>query len=509
MSVIFAVSFANLLGELQTVQPGTVLATSGACLPPVCGDNSTNYGVVLAGNTLQELQANSVGFIVRLPDTDTDYDNVELFIQTLYSQLSTTAKVNFRRSPSIDSISPDTGQRGTRVVIEGENLLGFGHGTIEFSQVSIGGTNAMIDPRSNSTHIFARVLSGIAGSNSVAVNTTQRINGVEYDGPYTSSVSRWTQLEDGLVSEIIPPAAKINATINLCGERLLGGGASVADITIAEQQVEIFGDLVPSGGLSECIEIRVPNVSNPENATGGVTIESDAGAIVESSSNIIFTYAVITDVTPSSGQVGTEVTISGIGLLSGYADLTPSVFLADVEATLLTSSPERIVVRVQDPSTSGSGGSEFMNITGDTVITVTRDSSEFSVSLADSWEYLEPGVIELVQPVFGQFGTRITLTGTNLLGYGSSLREARVDGVTAVIVSQTNNEVVIEAPDIETLGRVSIVLEANNRALVRLDDAFEFRERGVVLDLDPPSGQNGTFGKCSAGHPHFMHSSRF
>jgi hypothetical protein len=498
--VVFIVSFANLLGELQTVQPGTVLATSGACLPPVCGDNSTNYEVVLAGNTLQELQANSFEFIVRLPDTDTDYDNVELFIQTLYSQLSTTAKVNFRRSPSIDSISPDTGQRGTRVVIEGENLLGFGHGTIEFSQVSIGGTNAMIDPRSNSTHIFARVLSGIAGSNSVAVNTTQRINGVEYDGPYTSSVSRWTQLEDGLVSEIIPPAAKINATINLCGERLLGGGASVADITIAEQQVEIFGDLVLSGGLSECIEIRVPNVSNPENATGGVTIESDAGAIVESSSNIIFTYAVITDVTPSSGQVGTEVTISGIGLLSGYADLTPSVFLADVEATLLTSSPERIVVRVQDPSTSGSGGSEFMNITGDTVITVTRDSSEFSVSLADSWEYLEPGVIELVQPVFGQFGTRITLTGTNLLGYGSSLREARVDGVTAVIVSQTNNEVVIEAPDIETLGRVSIVLEANNRALVRLDDAFEFRERGVVLDLDPPSGQNGTFVSISGSN---------
>ena len=475
-----------------------MLATSSACLPPFCGDNSTTYEVVLAGNTLQQLQANSVGFVVRLPDTDTDYDNVELFIQTFYSQLSTNARVNFRRSPSIDSISPDTGQRGTRVVIEGENLLGFGQGSIEFSQVSIGGNNAMIDPRSNSTHIFARVLSGIAGSNSVAVNTTQRINGIEYDGPYTSSVSQWTQLIDGAVSEIIPPAAKINATINLCGERLLGGGASVANITIAEQQVEIIGDLVLSGGgSSECIEIRVPGVSNPENATGGVTIESDTGAIVESPSNIIFTYAVITDVTPSSGQVGTEVTISGIGLLSGYADLTPSVFLADVETTLLSSSPERIDVRVRAPFTTGSGGSESMNITGDTVITVTRDSSEFSVSLADSWEYLEPGVIELVQPVFGQFGTRITLTGTNLLGYGSSLREARVDSVPAAIVSQTNNEVVIEAPDIETLGRVSIVLEANNGALVRLDDAFEFRERGVVLDLDPPSGQNGTFGKCS------------
>ena len=489
-------SFTQLLGGTQTVQPGSVLATSSACLPPTCGDNSTGYEVLLAGTTLQELQADSVSFIVRLPDTDRDYDNVELFIQTFYSLLSTNARVNFRRSPPITSLSPSRGQRGTTVVIVGENLLGNGEGDIEFSRVLIGSSDAEVDSRSNSTHIFARVVSGVPDSSTVTVNTTQTISGGEYDGPYTYSDSLWTQLEDGVVSEIVPPAAQISSTVSVCGERLRGGGTNVVSITIADQDVENHGVVVASGAL-ECIEIQVPSVSSPEDVPpGGVTIESDTGAIVESLPSISFTYAVVTNVVPTQGQVGTEVTISGIGLLSGYPTLSPTVFLAGVGATVVSFTSERIVVRVQDlemGSASGSGNST--NSTGDTVVTVTRGSTEFSVSLAGSWEYLDPGTIQLVQPDSGQFGTRVTLSGTNLLGYGSRLREVRVDGSSAEIVSETDSEVVIDAPDIQTLGRVDIILESNNGALVSLSEAFEYRERGVILGLDPASGQNGTFGE--------------
>ena len=444
---------------------------------------------------LEELEAERFGFVVRLPDTDTDYDDAELFIQTFYSLLPTNTRVNFRRSPPITNISLNTGQRGTRVVITGERLLGFGEGTVELNQVLIGSSYAEIDSN-NLTHISARVASGVPGSNAILVNTTQTISGNRYNGPYTSSNSLWTQLEDGVVSEIIPPAAQTNGTVRICGERLLGGGVSIDSITLADQQVETFGEVVAEGGSLECIEVRVPNISSPEDVPpGGVRIESDTGAIVESFSNVSFTYAIITDITPSQGQVGTEVTISGIGLLSGYPDLSPTVSLAGTEATVLSNSSERIVVRVQDPETTGSGELNLFNIAGDTVVTVTRDGAELSVSLADSWQYLEPGTIEAVQPVFGQFGTRITLTGTNLLGYGSSLREVRIDGSPAEIMSESNSEVVINAPDIETIGFVNITLEANNGALVSLEGAFEYRPRGVITDLNPPSGQNGTFGE--------------
>ena len=505
-------SFVQLRGGFQTVQPGTVLATSRACLPPTCGDNSTGYEVVLADKTLEELQATSLSFVVRVPDTNVDRDNSELSIQTFYSLLSTNTRVNYRRSPPINGISPSRGQRGTRVVIspiEGESLIGFGFGDIVLSRVLVGSSDAEIDTdRSNETHIYARVSSGTPGSSAISINTTQTISGTDYEGPYTYSDSLWTQLEDGVVSELVPPAAQINSSVRICGERLLGGGSNIASITIAGEEVGYFGRVLSAGDSLECIDITVPEVSNPESVeSGGVTVESDTGAIVESENGVSFTYAVVTDVTPSQGQVGTEVTISGVGLLSGYPGTQPTVSLAGVEATVVSSSPETIVVRAQDPNDlffSGSGSSGPLNSTGDVVITVAPDDTEFSVSLSESWEYLESGVIQLVQPYFGQFGTRITLSGTNLLGYGSGLREVLVGGSLAGVVSESNSVVVIDAPDIGNLGRVDIVMESENGALVELEDEFEYRERGVISGLDPAFGQNGTFGqfKLYSTHTH-------
>ena len=395
------------------------------------------------------------------------------------------------------------------MVIEGENLLGNGHGVIRFSRVVVGTNEAELDlTQSNSTHIYSRISSGDAGSTRIIVNTTQTIESEDYDGPYTFSDSLWTQLEDGVITEIIPPAVQAGGTLRMCGERLLGGGSSVASITIAEQSVNAFGNVEPNPDSSsppECIEASVPDVADPGSVvTGGVVIEADTGAIVEST--VEFTYAVITDVDPNRGQLGTEVAISGIGLLSGYTDLEPAVYLSGIEATVISASSDSIVVRVEDPtnesaSFEGSGEpplSDIYNVTGDIEIVVTRDEPEFTLTLADGWTYLEAGVIQVVQPEFGQVGTRITLTGENLLGYGSGLGEARIGGLAANIVSDNDTLVVLDAPDIQGTGQVSIVLESVNGALVRLDDAFEYRERGVISNLDPPSGQNGTFGK-----PHF------
>ena len=447
---------------------------------------------------LQELETLHNSFVVRLPDTDTDFENSEIFIQTFYSNLSTGESVNFRRSLPITAITPTQGQRGTRVIIEGENLLGFGFGDISLNRVVIGSSEAEIDiSRSNSTHIYTRVDSGIPGSSLVAVNTTQTISGTDYDGPYTYSSSLWTQLEDGVVSQIVPPAAQINTTVRLCGQRLLGGGTSIVNITIAEQEVEYFDQVMQTEGSTECIEVRVPDVMNPEDIEPGrVMIESNTGAVVETLSNISFSYAVITSVSPGRGQVGTEVTITGIGLLSGYPDLLPTVSLAGVEATFVSSSSETIIVRAADPSAIfGSGGSGLVNTFGDVVVTVTQNNTDFHVCLPSSWEYLELGVIQLVQPDFGQLGTRITLTGTNLLGYGSGLREARVGDTPAEVVSEADDVVVINAPDVLNLGRVGIVLESDNSAIVQLDSAFEYRARGEITSLNPTVGQNGTFGE--------------
>jgi hypothetical protein len=494
----------TLNGGMQTVQPGTTVTTSNACLPPECGDNSTDYEVVVNGQELQKTEESSdIFFAIRFPDTNMSYPSVELFIQTFYSLVPSGATVSFRESPPITSITPSMGQRGTRVVIEGGNLLGFGHGDITFKRVWVGHKGADIDmTNSDTTHISARINSDetdVSCSSCVIVNTTQRIGDREYDGPYTYSDTLWTQLEDGVVTELFPPAVQIGGTLRICGERLLGGGSSVQSVSIVGQNVETFGGVTPNPNpddSTECIAATVPDVLRPEDGvSGNIIIEADTGAIVENLADVIFTYANITNVDPAGGQVGTEVTIAGVELLSGYSGLQPTVFLSSIEATVLTvaTNRSRVTVRVEDPGIIGSGDFPLFNLAGDVVITVTRDGQDYNVSMTDGWTYLESGQIEQVEPAFGQFGTRITLRGTNLIGYGTDLRGATIGNASAGILSTNSSVVELEAPDISFLGLVDIVLESNNGAIVSLSQAFEYRERGIITNLNPPTGQNGTF----------------
>ena len=480
------------------------MTTSNACLPPECGDNSTDYKVIVNGQELQKVgESSDIFFAVRFPDTNVSYPSMELFIRTFYSLVPTGATVSFQESPPITSITPSMGQRGTRVVIEGENLLGFGHGDITFERVWVGHKGADIDmTNSDTTHIFARISSDetdASCSSCVIVNTTQRIDGTEYDGPYTYSDTLWTQLEDGVVTELFPPAVQIGGALRICGERLLGGGSSVLSVSIVGQNVETFSGVTPnpnSDDSTECIEAIVPNVPSPENGvSGSIIIEADTGAIVENLADVIFTYATITNVDPPEAQVGTEVTITGVELLSGYSGLQPTVFLSGIEATVLTVETNRVTVRVEDPGIIGSGDFPLFDLAGDVVITVTRDGQDYSVSMTDGWTYLESGQIEQVEPAFGQFGTIITLRGTNLIGYGTALRVAMIGNASAGILSISSSVVELEAPDISFLGLVDIVLESNNGAIVSLSEAFEYRERGNITNLSPPTGQNGTFGE--------------
>ena len=479
------------------------MTTMTTCLPPECGDNSTDYDVIVNGQVLQKHpSSDDLFFAVRFPDTNVSYPSVELFIQTFYSLLASGVAVSFQVSPPINSITPSMGQRGTRVVIESDNLLGFGEGDITFKRVLVGNRSADIDmASSNMTHILARISSDEIDStcsSCVIVNTTQSIDGVGYDGPYTYSDTLWTQLEDGIVTEILPPAVQIGGTLRICGERLLGGGSSVSSISIAGQNV-VLSDMTPnpnSDNNTECIEAVVPDIPNPENGVSGdIIIEADTGALVENLPDIIFTYATITAVNPAEGQVGTEVTITGVELLSGYSDLEPTVFLSGVEATVLSAASNSVSVRVEDAGIIGSGETPLFNMAGDVVVTVTRDGRDFSVSMTDGWTYLESGQIEQVEPEFGQYGTRITLRGTNLLGYGPGLRDAMIGNVSAVVLFTSSSVVELEAPDISFIGLVDIVLESENGAVVSLPEAFEYRERGVITGLNPTSGQNGTFGE--------------
>ena len=498
--------------------PGTTIATTavGSCLPDTCGDNSTTFGVEIGGITLERLNrstSNPSLLTARFPNFDVDSTmsgptNVFVLV-TQYQRFQLQISLNFALNGpgAIQSVVPSQGQRGTRVTITGSRLLGDGL-SLSLSRVLLGETPAEIS-RSNQSTIQIRVgQNGQPGNVSITINTTQALlSGQLFDGPYTFRDNAWTQLEDGLVRDIVPPAAQPGRTILLCGDRLLGGGSTIDTLLLADESTLQFNStpttMVFASSISEeCITAVVPTPSGGSTVTGRAVLTADTGAIVESTTS--FTFAAINSIAPMRGQPGTVVTISGVALLSGYDSVIPTVYLSGVEASLISYNSTTIAMRaVAPPIPQGSGMMsnliDLYDIAGDVSIEITANftgPTTFSVSTEAAWTYLTPGEINTISPTFGQLGTQIIINGSNLLGYGSSLVRATIGGMDANIESATENVVILSTPNLGSVPQnATIVLFSDSGAEIRGENLYEYRERGVVMSTQPTNGQNGTYGE--------------
>ena len=507
---------ASVSLRTDPVQPGTVIYTlPGTCLPSDCGDNSTDYNITVGQLQLERLDirpaSSSADFAARFPNFDAPVSRAGMVIHTQYQQFDVRESFDLELAGNITEVNPRWGQRGTNIVIRGIRLLG-GVRSNEVTGVTVQlGDAAATVRQSSNTEIRVTVNRGTPGIATVRINTTQTIRVLtlqmdfSFDGPYTYRVDAWTQLQEGQVVNIVPLAAQQGRDVMLCGDRLLGGGTRISSVTLAGQTISVFsltpfnttGNLTDAG--SECISISLPV------AAGGTsdiaTLVADTGAIVDSSQT--FTYAEIRNVSPMRGQFGARVTISGVSLLSGYSSEIPQVYLSGIQARVLRSSSTTIVVEAQMPPEMDPGSaqslapqSSIFGVSGPVEIVVNSPFSlTFNVSTDSAWTYERPGEIESVTPPFGQFGTRLTIQGENLLGYGTSLTRATLNDTDAVIVEASNATVVLTAPDLDSVGPVTIALFSDTGAVVRGEELFEYRQRGTILAADPSSGQNGTYGE--------------
>ena len=448
--------------------------------------------------------------IARFPNFNAVTDSANFIIATQYQEFDLPVSNNFELRPPgmIASVVPSRGQKGTRVAITGQNLLGSG-GSISLSRVLLGGIEAEITgSRTDKNTIEIRAgAGGMLGNVSLTINTTHAFPQVPmttFDGPYIFLGNAWTQLEDGFVREVVPPAAQPGETVLLCGDRLLGGGTTLDTVQLASQTTAQF-NTTPSAlnsSLSvseECITAVVPTPSGGA-VTGSIVLTADTGAEVESLTN--FTFASIDSVEPMSGQAGTLVTIQGVALLSGYETATPTVLLSGVQAEVLNYNSTTIVARaVTPPEPQGSGIiltlNDLFGTPGDVSIIVSANftsSTTFSVSVQSRWTYLAPGEITTISPNLGQFRTRIMINGSNLLGYGASLLRATIGSVEAIIESAAESRVVLLTPDLGSNSQnATIVLFSDSGAQIRGENLFEYREQGNIASTTPAQGQNGTY----------------
>lgn len=491
-------SFSSTL----SAQPGTVtFVTSSSCVPGECGDSSTDFDLVIGDITLerQSIQNTTLKYAGRFPNFQTaPLNNVPLSVVTQYQTFGLPTFLSYNLFPptTITSVTPSVGQGGTNVTITaGDILLDLD----TLSRVRLGDTDAdIISGGSSQAVIQVQARSGSAGNGDVLINTTQVFEGVSYDGPYTQLQDGWTQLRDGNITDIIPLAAQLGRDVLLCGNSLLGNGTSIAAVrhganVLLEQQ---RSPSAPPSNLpaTECLAVQVPSaVRDPTTEASTITITSDTGAVVTSVSN--FSISMVASLTPSRGQAGTVVTIRGRALLSGYTTV-PSVFLSDILAEVLQWDNSEVVVRAGTPIPQV----PVIGVNGSISIEVTNPFdglSRFNVSDDSVWQYEDLGVVDMVTPGFGQYGTRVTVTGTNLLAYGSGLTHATIGGVNATIIDGASDSVVeLVVPDADRTDIVDVTLFSDTGANVRGSRIFQYMEKGVVLSASPSQGQRGTFGEC-------------
>lgn len=504
--------------EGNIAQPGSVvLINDRSCIPGECGDASTTFDLVIGGILLERLstQNTTVQYAGRFPNFPGTMFSAEVTVVTQYQEFRLRQFFNLFQPQAITSVTPDTGQGGTNVIMQlqarDESIFRAGHSVV-ISRVRLGENEANIIDTSVSTTLLVRARSGVAGTGSISINSTDTFDNVVYDGPYLYLEDGWTQLEDGNITEIVPPAAQLGRSIFICGNDLLGNGTAIS--TIQHGSNVLFGlqaspsPSTPTQPGSECLEVEVPVAAEDGNEST-VVITSNTGAIVMSASN--FAISSVNSVTPSRGQAGTVVTIGGQALLSGYpSSVKPTVFLSDVFAVVLEWCESQIVVQAGTPptfppvvinATTGATAPppQIIGVMGGVLIEVPNpfDSNlRFNVSNDTGWQYEELGVVDIVTPNFGQYGTIVTINGSNLLAYGDALTHATIGDINATILDGASNGLVqLVVPDTNTTGIVDITLFSDTGANVRGSRIFLYMERGIVSAALPSRGQNGTIGK--------------
>ena len=136
-------------------------------------------------------------------------------------------------------------------------------------------------------------------------------------------------------------------------------------------------------------------------------------------------------ISPSSGQFGTSVTITGVELLAGASNVT-SITLAGVAVKSITSLSKTKIVVVADEADAAK--------TGDVVLTSTNGAT---VELTNGWKYVAPAEITGVNPEEGQIGTRVEIAGTGLLAGGSEVDSLTLAGADVQEILFANDTLII------------------------------------------------------------------
>lgn len=353
--LVGAVRSLNNVAEVLYAPPGgsavRVLATgdllNGVTITDVA--NPLTNGII-STSAMNEAGQFTIVAAVRIPAT-------QRFIVAIVAPLF----------PSIASFAPGSGSAGSIVTITGAKFTGAT--TVAFNDT---GATFVVD---SPTQIRATVPAG-ATSGPIVVTTAA--------GSVTSTQS-FTVTVPPAVTTFSPANGPVGSTVTIGGTNLSAATAVAFNGTNATFLVDSATQItatVPIGATS-----------------GSISVTSPAGTGTSAIAFSVVLPPTISSLTPSSGEVGTTVTIAGNNLTGAS-----SVKFNGISATFVVNSATQITATVPVGATTGS-------VTATTVAGTATSAGAFTVTVP-------PPIPTLTtfSPASGPIGSSVVIGGTNLTG---------------------------------------------------------------------------------------------
>ncbi|HEY6251648.1 MAG TPA: IPT/TIG domain-containing protein, partial [Candidatus Angelobacter sp.] len=348
--------------------------------------------------------------------------------------------------PHVSSVSPTSGTGGTQVTIAGSGFQSTRPPSN--TSVAIGGATATVSSWSDTQIVATVATNAFTGPVSITVNGIASNQDVLFSTPNPT------------ITGLNPSSAPVGTQVQVNGS---GFGATQGSSTITFNGAQI----TPTSWSDTQIVVTIPS-----NQTSG-SVAVHMGSIL-SNTNIVFTVPapVITSISPTSGTVGTQVTISGSGFQAsrGYG----SVAFNNVTASGIVSwSDTQIVVNVPNGASTGGVG-------------VAANNYQWS---NHDVEFTMPNpTITGITPTTGPVSTQATVSG---YGFGATQGSSTLtfNSQTATsIVSWSDSQIVAAVPASATSGSVKVT----NGGVPSNTNIYFTVPAPHITSISPTSGGVGT-----------------
>ncbi len=342
--------------------------------------------------------------------------------------------------PTITSFTPTSGPIGTAVTITGSRFSA----TKTSNTVKFNGTAATVSSASTTQLVVTVPTGATTGSITVTVSGQTATSGTNF----TVTASAPT------ISGFTPTSGPVGTAVTISGTNFdsnpandavtFNGTAAIATSATATQLVVP----VPIGATTGKIKVTIGSQSATSSANFTPTVS-------------------ITGFSPSSGPIGTTLTIQGQGFSSAASN--NAVAFNGTAATVVSTTTTQLTVTVPSGATTGP-------ITVTTGGKTATSSTSFVVA---------PQVLGF-SPASGPVGTSVTITGSNF-DPAAANDAVSFNGTVAAVTSASATQLIAVVPAGATSGAISVTVAGATTA-----SAISFTVTPAITSFSPGSGGAGT-----------------